>query len=216
MAFDPLLYKELGRQEFDYSLIADALTRSGYAAPAKKIHDLMKAGILIGVKKGLYSVAPDYAHGPVCKETLANLIYGPSCISLEYALAHHGLIPERTEVVTSVTTKRDKRFETPLGVFTYRYLAKEKYREGISLVWMDPQHPVLMASPEKALCDYVAFNKIAHLKNREDAREFLLEDLRIDPERLKDLDLVVLHRLNRSYKSKSLDKILAFLEGMHP
>src|SRR3989338_5046474 len=212
IAIETLVQKELGREEFDYALIASALTRAGYRAPAKKIHDLMKAGVLIGVKKGIYAVSPDYARGPVCKETLANLIYGPSCISLEYALAFHGLIPERVETITSVTPKRDKRFETPLGVFSYRYLSNQKYREGISLIWMDPKHPVLMASPEKALCDYVVLNKIAHIENGEDARKFLVEDLRIDPENLKRFDLLALHRLNRSYGSKGVDSILAFLE----
>lgn len=204
--------KNLGREEFDYPLMASALTRAGYAAPAKKIHDLMKAGVLIGVKKGLYAVGPDYARESICKETLANLIYGPSCISLEYALSFHGLIPERAETVTSVTSKRDKRFETPLGVFTYRYLSKKKYREGVSLIWVDPKHPVLMASPEKALCDYIALNRIAHLETDLDARQFLFDDLRMDPENLKKLDIVGLHRINRIYKNQGVDVILAFLE----
>ncbi len=206
------LHKDLERQEFDYPLLASVLTRYGYSAPAKKIHDLMKAGVITGVKKGLYTVSPNYARGPTCKEMLANLIYGPSCISLEYALAYHKLIPERVDVVTSVTPKKDKRFETPLGVFTYRYLAKEKYREGIDLVWVDPKHPVLMASPEKALCDYVVLHKISHLQKPEDARQFLSDDLRIDQESLKRFDRIVLHRLNRIYKSKGIDVILAFLE----
>lgn len=212
MNLEPSLRKELEREEFDYSLIANALTRTGYQAPAKKIHDLMKAGVLIGVKKGLYAVSPDYARNPVCKETLANLIYGPSCISMEFALAYYGLIPERVETITSVTPKRDKRFETPLGVFTYRYLAKEKYREGIALVWMDSKHPVLIASPEKALCDYVVLNKIPHLENAEEGEKFLLEDLRIDPENLRRFDLPALHRLNRTYRNKGVDAVIAFLE----
>lgn len=214
MRLETLLYKALGREEFDYPLIADVLIRAGYSAPAKKIHDLMKAGVLVGVKKGLYAFSEDYARGPVSKETLANLIYGPSCISLEYALAYHGLIPERVEAIPSVTPKRDKRFETPLGVFTYRYLATEKYREGISLVWMDANHPVLMASPEKALCDYIVLNRIVHLENSEEARKFLLEDLRVDPANLKRFDLLALHKLNRNYKSRGIDAVLRFLEGL--
>lgn len=211
---DPLFYPQLDRGEFDYSLIASALTRSGYLAPAKKIHDLMKAGILIGVKKGLYALSPGYARDPVCKETLANLIYGPSCISLEYALAYHGLIPERVDIITSVTPKRDKRFDTPLGVFTYRYLAKKKYREGIELVWVDAKHPALMASAEKALCDYIVLNKISHLADPADVRAFLHEDLRIDAEKLQRFDLIVLHKLGRIYKNKALDTVLQFLEGI--
>ncbi len=208
------LYKNLGREEFDYPLLVTALTRLGYAAPAKKIHDLMKAGVLLGVKKGLYTFSPDYARAPICKETLANLIYGPSCISLEYALAYYGLIPERVTVLTSVTPKRDKRFETPLGVFTYRYLAKEKYREEIDLVSMDSKHAVFIASLEKSFCDTVVLNKNSDFKNRDEARQFLFEDLRIDPQNLKRFNLLTLHQLNRIYKSKNMDMILAFLEGV--
>jgi len=29
---------------------------------------------------------------------------------------------------------------------------------------IDPQHPVLMASPEKALCDYVTLKRVEPLK----------------------------------------------------
>ena len=36
----------------------------------------------------------------------------------------------------------------------------------------------------------------------------------MDPENLKRFDLVALHRLNRNYKSKGIDTILAFLEGI--
>ncbi|HEX5033889.1 MAG TPA: hypothetical protein VFW62_05360 [bacterium] len=210
------LLSGLPRQELDYPLLFSLLRRAGYASPPKKIHDLIKAGALTNVKKGLYTVAPPYAQGPVCRETLANLIYGPSCISLEYALAYYNLIPEQVKVLTSVTPKKDKRFETPMGAFTYRYLTKEKYREEIGLIWVDSQHPVLMASPEKALSDYILLNKISHLETKEDAREFLLEDLRMDPESLKKLDLIAMHRLNRAYRSKSIDRTIAFLERNSP
>ncbi len=38
----------------------------------------------------------------------ANLLYGPSYVSLEYALHHYSLIPERTAEITSVTPGRSK------------------------------------------------------------------------------------------------------------
>ena len=206
---DFLLLKSLGRQEFDNSLLSHGLVREGYAAPAKKAHDLMKAGVILGIKRGFYVLAPKYASEPLCKETLANLIYGPSYISLESALAHYGLIPEAVPQVTSVTSKRDKHFETPVGIFTYRFLNKDKYREGIDLVWIDAKHPVLMASPEKALCDYVVLKAIK-LDSAAEAGLFLSQDLRVDADRC--LNLIKLHQLNRVYKSPSVDQVLAFLE----
>jgi len=71
--------------------------------PRDKISDLLKKGTIIRVKKGLYVFGEDNRKKPYSKEILANLIYGPSYISLDYALQYHGLIPERVEAVTSVT-----------------------------------------------------------------------------------------------------------------
>lgn len=208
---DNLIFKDTERQEFDYRWLASRLKSLGYQAPTKKIHDLARAGILLGIKKGFYVLSGDYARGPVCKETLANLIYGPSCISLEYALAFHRLIPERVETVTSVTPKKDKRFETPLGLFTYRYLALEKYREGVDLIWIDSKHPVLMASPEKALADYVVLNRVSGISEAEEVSRFLFEDLRIDPQRFQRLNARAFRKLTDVYRSKPLKKILSLL-----
>jgi hypothetical protein len=151
-----------------------------YLAVDPKINELLKSGTIIRVKKGLYVFGPESRQTPICKESLANLIYGPSCISMEYALAHHGLIPERVETITSVTPKRDKEFKTPIGRFTYRYLSAAKYPHGITQEWIDRQHPILMATPEKALCDYVVLNDVPPLTSQSAAKDFLEQDLRID------------------------------------
>ncbi|MBX9694965.1 MAG: hypothetical protein K2Z81_21450 [Cyanobacteria bacterium] len=203
------LRKSIPREEFDYSLLKGAL--SDYTAVRQKINELLKTGIIIRVKKGLYVFGPDYNNAPVCKEVLANLIYGPSCISLEYALAYHGLIPERVETLTSVTPKRDKEFKTPLGEFTYRYLNIRRYPHGIEQVWIDDNHPVLMASPEKALCDYMVLNNVPSFTNRDTARDFFLSDLRIDNESWKRFDSHTLWKLNRYYRSQNIEYVLEVL-----
>ncbi|MBS2004793.1 MAG: hypothetical protein JST44_25000 [Cyanobacteria bacterium SZAS LIN-5] len=148
---------------------------------------------------------------PVCKETLANLIYGPSCISLEYALSLTGFIPERVEVVTSVTPKKNKTFDTPIGRFTYRYLSAAKYPHGIEQIWVDSAHPVLIATPEKALCDYVVLNDVPNINSPDSAREFLVADLRIAPTQLERFDIRRLTHLNKHYKSASIARILEVL-----
>ena len=45
----------------------------------------------------------------------------------EYALQYHGLIPERVDLVTSMTCNR-KNFNTPVGRFRYTYLNKKDLR----------------------------------------------------------------------------------------
>lgn len=78
-------------EEFDYQILLNSLR--GYAHPRKKITALLRKGEIIRVKKGLYIFGAQHRRSPYCRELLANLIYGPSCISLEYALHYYGLIP---------------------------------------------------------------------------------------------------------------------------
>ena len=199
------LRKVIPSEEFDYQMLSDALAE--YQAHRQKIHELLKNGVITRVKKGLYVFGLDYSRVPACPEVLANLIYGPSCLSLEYALSHYGLIPERVHCFTSVTPKRDKEFDTPLGRFTYRYLALPKYSQGIEQVWIDPHHPVLMASPEKALCDYVALSNLKPLGDRAAARDFLEFDLRIDPADWKRFDSTMLGKFNEFYRNDNIERI---------
>lgn len=199
------LRKAIRHEEFDYTLLTAALR--DYAGIRQKIHELLKSGVIVRVKKGLYVFAPAYNQTPICKEGLANLIYGPSCISLEYALAHHGLIPERVQTLTSVTPKRDKEFSTPLGNFTYRYLGSDKYPHGIDQVWIDSNHPVLMASPEKALADFVVLNKITGITDGDSAQNFLESDLRIEKENWKQFDPNSLRKLNKFYRNRRIEQI---------
>ncbi|RTL40609.1 MAG: hypothetical protein EKK48_15220 [Candidatus Melainabacteria bacterium] len=203
------LRERIGRDEFDHLLISSAL--SPYQAVRQKINQLLKSGNILRVKKGLYVFGPKLRRNPVCKETLANLIYGPSCISLEYALSLTGFIPERVEVVTSVTPKKNKTFDTPIGRFTYRYLSAAKYPHGIEQIWVDSAHPVLIATPEKALCDYVVLNDVPNIDSPDSAREFLVADLRIDPTQLERFDIRRLTHLNKHYKSASIARILEVL-----
>lgn len=200
------LRKSIPTEEFDYNLLTSAL--SSYSGVRQKINELLKVGIITRVKKGLYTFGPEYNLAPIRKEVLANLIYGPSCISMEYALSYYGLIPERVEIITSVTPKRDKEFDTPLGQFTYRYLSAEKYPHGIEQIWLDANHPILIASPEKALCDYIVLNKI---QNNSNIQEFLESDLRIDQNSWQRFNAQTLLKLNKYYRNKTIENILEVL-----
>lgn len=197
--------KSILTEEFDYTVLTAVL--SGYSGVRQKINDLLKSGEIIRVKKGLYVFGESYTQTYACRETLANLIYGPSYISLEYALSFYGLIPERVESITSVTPKRDKEFLTPLGRFTYRYLNIKKYSQGIEQVMIDSQHPVLMASPEKALCDYMMLQEIPDFTGAQDARVFLEDDLRIDRAHWKKFNSEQIRKMNKIFNNKNIDYI---------
>lgn len=114
-------------EELDYGFVMDCL--SGYASPRVKLNHLLKIGALIRVKKGIYVLGKAFARTPYCLELLANKIYGPSYVSLEWALQYHQLIPERVDVVTSVSWKRKKRFDTPIALFTYDHQASAHHHK---------------------------------------------------------------------------------------
>src|SRR3546814_12610637 len=61
---------------------------------------------------------------------LANHIFGPSYVSVETALSYYGLIPERVYETTSMTTQAPRKFNTPLGTFTYTRLPLPYYAFG--------------------------------------------------------------------------------------
>ena len=140
-------------EEFDYQILLQAL--SGYARPRGKITDLIRKRHIIRVKKGLYIFGKDHRKAPYSREVLANLIYGPSYISLEYALQYYGLIPECVEAFTSVTPGLSRKFYTPIGLFLYRKIPLEAFRTGMDRLEMADGRSFLIALPEKALADKV-------------------------------------------------------------
>ena len=82
-----------------------------------------KIGFILQIKRGLYAF-PDNLPPDAY---IANKLYSPSYISLEFALSYHGVIPETVYEVTSVTTKATRRFETLGKVFSYRKVKKTAY-----------------------------------------------------------------------------------------
>ncbi|MDD4202194.1 MAG: hypothetical protein PHQ52_01875 [Candidatus Omnitrophica bacterium] len=162
-------------EEFDYNFIRSAL--SDYKNPRVKINDLIKKGEIIRVKKGLYVFGSKLSQQPYSKETLANLIYGPSYISLEYALSFYGLIPERVETLTSVTNKKNKLFHTPVGNFSYRYINPLLYSYGVTLHKIDQRHSILIATKEKAVSDMLYFSD--RMTDLSDVEKYLFENLRL-------------------------------------
>lgn len=182
-------------EEIDYNYLKSFL--SGYKNVRVKINSMLKKGELIRVKKGLYVPGEKYLRGVVHRETLSNLIYGPSYISLEYALSFYGMIPERVETVTAVTNKRNKSFDTPLGKFTYRYIHPDLYPMGVNSVSIDEKHNILIAGREKALADSLYF--YGDIKDVDELKLYLHDNLRIEFDDIVNLDKSVIKRLSDVY-----------------
>ena len=203
------------REEIDYQFVLSAL--KDYKYPRDKIHQWLKSGDLVRVKKGLYIFGETASKGFYSPEVLANLIYGPSAISLKYALAHYGLIPERVSMVTSITNKRYKYFSTPVGNFVYHYLNNKKYYVGIQTQETSSKQPFFIASPEKALSDQITIvDKKVQFKTFDDVEAYLFHNLRIDPYIFKEMDKNQLLEIARAYKSKNLVQLHAFFLKWRP
>jgi hypothetical protein len=181
-----------------------------YAKPRDRISVLMATGDLIRLRKGLYVFGERYRRAPISRELLANLIYGPSYVSLDYALSHYGMIPERVENVTSVTMGENRRFNTPFGVFTYRPLPPRRYAPGVRREG-EGDSRYLMASPEKALVDKVWTDKRFSPANLIDFDTYLFKDLRLDEERLSALDRDRLNMIVQAYASRKINMLARYL-----
>lgn len=202
------LRNSLPYEEFDYQTLLDALHQ--YAQPRMKISSMLAKGDIIRVKKGLYILGESLRRRPFCRELLANLIYGPSYVSLEYALHYHGLTPERAETLTSVTCGRSRAFESPVGTFSYRMIPLEAFRTGMDRIELDDGRSFLIAVPEKALADRIVADRGTGIATQNELHEYLLSGLRVDPGMLRELDPARLADIAQHYRSRRV-KLLADL-----
>ncbi len=196
------LRRRIAGEEFDYQTLLDSLKK--YERPRDKITSLLRKNSIIRVKKGIYIFGPMYARRPFSREILANMIYGPSCISLDYALHYHGLIPERVEAITSVTTGRSRRFLTPVGLFIYHQISTAAFPVGVDQVQLEGGRAFLMAVPEKALADKIQDDRGTGIRTQDDMRKYLMLNLRIDTESLEKLRADTLAILAEQYGSRKL------------
>ncbi len=116
-----------------------------------------RAGYLIPLRRGLHTVAEPFRKQPLSIPELANAIYSPSYLSLEWALSQYGLIPEAVPVFTSVTSRVTRSFKNPLGRFEYRHIQMELFTGFTRRKLLGAD--IYMAQPEKALLDFLYFSK---------------------------------------------------------
>lgn len=176
-------------EELDYGFVMECL--KAYKNPRVKLNYLLKIEALVRVKKGIYVFGKNFARQPYSSEVLANMIYGPSYVSLEWACQYHRLIPEKVTTVTSVTTQRSRKYQTPLGLFTYDHLPLQVFPVGVVLVKFSDKQQALVATKEKALSDLLVIRR-GCFSSKKSVKEILFEDLRIEEEDFESLNLELL------------------------
>jgi predicted transcriptional regulator of viral defense system len=160
-----------------------------YNRPYDKIMELMSQGDLIQLRKGLYMTSTLINSNRPEPFLVANHLYGPSYVSLDSALFYWGFIPERVFEITSVTSKLSKRSTVENTVFSFTHLPLAYYPVGIKSVRLTDKQTVLIGSPEKCICDKVITTAGVNLRSKKQAMTFLVQDLRMDKDHLRELNL---------------------------
>lgn len=205
--------KEYTEAPITHGLVMEML--SEYNRPNDKISELIKSGELLSIRRGLYVPGPETDLPIPDLFLIANHLRGPSYVSLESALSHWGMIPERVYEISSVTLKTSKIYRTPAGRFSYQYLASPYYSFGIESVRLAPQQTALIASPEKALCDKIVLTSGITLRSIRQTRSFLIDDLRMDEDTLQSLNTSVIHSwIEDAPKKSSLMMLVKTLEEL--
>lgn len=167
----------------------------------------LKQGYIVRLRRGWFSF-PEFGKNPDFVRLAANKIYKPSYISLQYAFAFYGMIPETVVQLTCVASLKTTTFENGWGQFVYQNLKPSLF---FGYAPYPIEHPsangqyFLMATPEKALLDFLYLNSF--YKTQDD-----FEALRLDEDFMTDsLDRDRMDAYLRKFANKALDKRVASL-----
>lgn len=207
-AIQPFSEEPLTRQ-----ILLHVLSR--YKRPFDKISELTKQKFLTQVKRGVFVPGPSLKIAGPDPLLVANIIYGPSYVSLESALSYWGMIPEKVFGTVSATTKASKKYNTPTGRFEYIRMPLPYYAFGLQRVSLSTKQHIIMASREKALCDKIIATAGVFLRSKNQALDFLVEDLRISENELGTLNIAFLEEWAPSApKRSSIEMLVAALKSI--
>lgn len=200
----------IGNVPFDLNVLSSVYPETKHIV--EKARRLESDGKIIRLKKGLYVASPKETGKVLNRNLIANHIYGPSYVSLQTALRHYGLIPERVHLTLSLTTKHSRSFETPLGNFDYECCSKEYFPIGVRPE-KDNDITYLIATPEKALCDLINYSKGVNLRFMKDVALFLEEDIRFDMDTLSELDIDIFENCaTYSRKTQNINTLIKYIK----
>ena len=178
----------------------------------QKVAALEASGKLLRLKRGLYVVNPTKSGKPVSTYLVANHLYSPSYISMHTALRWYGLIPEHVFLMQSMTIKHSRQFQNALGTFNYIGVSRDYFSIGLRQDESEGSS-IIIATPEKALCDLIYATPGINLRYIKEAEAFLAEDMRIDIDDLKNFDIAILRQCAQNgKKSRSIETIIKLLE----
>ena len=191
---------------FDDTTVANLFPRHSTGARRALIHRAIASGELLRLKPGLYCLPASLRRTQPHPFVVAAMLHFPSQVSLETALAHHGLIPEVVHQVASVTSRRSRTFETPLGHFVFRRVPCDNLRAGVQATRIDGDAWAFVSSPLRAIADLVYLRR--EVTWEREGLSFLTESMRIEREDLETLSLDAFDQIHASIHSKRTRRYL--------
>ncbi len=188
----------------DEPLFESSLLLAGAVDPAdvrRQLARWVRSGRLYSLRRGLYALAPPFQKRRPHPFLIANQLAHGSYVSCQSALAYYELIPEHVPITVSVTGRRPRRWDTPLGSFEFRHLRRDLVC-GFHLVDLGNGQKAFIAKPEKALLDLI------YLHPGSDSIDYLGE-LRL--QNLEQLDLEELQRWAQRFDRPKLRRAVAWV-----
>jgi len=194
---------------FDETAVRNLFPGRSEAARKVLVHRACSTGEIIRLKPGLFLLAAELRKTHPHPFVIAALLHSPSHISLESALAHHGLIPEAVYEVASVTSARSRTFTTPIGVFSFTRVPAARPRAGVRAERVNGSSWAFIASPERAIADLIYTRK--EVSWEQDGAAFLTDSMRIER---YDLDALSCDTLNEVGDSLRDRRTVDYLQGL--
>ena len=180
---------------------------SGMLAAGEKIEQVRvqlsrwaASGRVIRIHKGWYTLGEPFRRVRLDTNVVACTIKQGTYVSIQSALAYHGMIPEYVAETTCVTTGRPLHFDSPVGRFRYRHIKREAFF-GYQQEENGPQQ-AFIATPEKALLDLLYLTPGS-------ADADYLSEMRL--QRIEELDTARMSRMAERFDTPRLVRAVGLL-----
>ncbi len=194
---------------FNETVVSNLFPHRSDGARKQLVHRAVASGEIIRLRPGIFALRPEYRRSELHPYVVAAFLHSPSHVSLESALAHHGLIPEAVQQISSVTARRSRSFTTTLGVFSFQRVPARQPRAGVEAVKLGSGSWAFVATPLRALADMLYLNKSVSWPK--DGLGYVLESLRIEPDDLSGVSIAALPEISASVRDR---RVVSYLEHL--
>jgi predicted transcriptional regulator of viral defense system len=170
----------------------------------------VKKGVIVRLRKNLY-VTKSYLNNAERKgffsdyvEFIANTIYPPSYLSLDYVLHEHNMLTEISRNITSMALRKTEYFSNDLGNFIYHTIREELFL-GFRVIKKD-SFSILKATKAKALFDFLYLRKRLLVDKR------AVDELRLNLDEFTKDDFKEMERYVEMERSSRMKEIIHWLK----